>query len=155
MKYNKPQTIVLSLLLIAFIALFTWWWNMPRIIGQYNIEVVEKIHEPVRSYTQNESRRYTCGLTYGMKFDGSMGTKTKYCTDHYIVTYLDDEDYVAIVKQKRVYDNGHVEYKMVRVYVNFQLWDKVIVGKPFQNHWKHEYKMTKGDRHTKVGEKKL
>lgn len=128
---------------------------MPRVIGKYNIQVMEKIHEPDREYTKNESRRYSCGVTMGMKYDGSLGTVTKYCTDHYLVTYMDDEDWVAIVKQKIVYDNGHVEYKMVRTYVNPQLWEKVVVGKPFQNHWKHETKMTKGDRATKVKEEKL
>lgn len=154
-KWNKGPAITITVLSLIAIGLFTWWWNMPRIIARYNIEVVEKIHEPYRTFTKEESRRYACGVYIGTNASGNMTTKTRYCTSHWLVTYEDDEDWVAIVKQKQVYDNGHVEYKMIRQYVHPELWEKVIEGKPFQTHWGLEDKNKKGDRPVKIGEKEV
>lgn len=154
-KLYRPQIIFGSIIFLLITGGFIYWWNMPRVTGIYNIEVIEKIYEESRTFTTNESRRRACGVTMGMKFDGSMGLVTKYCTDRFLVTWIDDQDYVGIVKQKTTYDNGYVEYKMVRKYTTKQLFDKVTVGKPWQAHWNHEYKTKRGDKATKVTEKKL
>jgi len=154
-RVNIFGVVLSAIVFLIALGGFIYVWNMPRIIAMYDLQVMEKIHEPARTFTKNVSRTRSCGMYPSMDFNGNLTLKTQYCTDHYLQTWIDDEDWVVVVKRKIVYDNGYVEFKMIRHYVPEDMFDRIETDRQWQDYWEMPYKAKNGDKHTMAGEKKL